>query len=168
MDGKGDARLFPMQASSGIGADQAASSHLTSDEIDEVLKRHRYRPTQPRRAVIAAMLSRDRSFTAEEIVTDVAAAVPRLARATVYRTLEILASLDILTRVFHADGQPSYVIGVPGHRHHLLCSECGTAVAFTSCPVDSLVADLSIATDFAIEGHLLQVFGRCPACQATQ
>lgn len=157
-----------MQPSTGIETHHVSSPHLTSDEIDEVLTRHRYRPTQPRRAVIAAMLNRDRSFTAEEIVTDVATASPRLGRATVYRTLEILASLDILTRVFHADGQPAYVIGAPGHRHHLLCSECGTAVAFTSCPVDTLVSDLSRSTDFAIEGHLLQVFGRCPACQSSR
>lgn len=144
------------------------SPHLTASEIDEVLGLHRYRPTHARRSVIAAMLSYDRSFTAEQIVADVATRSPRLGRATVYRTLEILASLDVLTRVFHADGQPAYVLGIPGHRHHLLCSDCGTAVAFTSCPVDGLVADLSRSTDFAIEGHLLQVFGRCPACQAAK
>lgn len=140
----------------------------SASDIEDVLTRHRYRSTRPRRAVIAAILAHQRSFTAEQIVSGVAVIEPRLGRATVYRTLEILASLDILTRVFGADGQPGYVVGVPGHRHHLLCSNCGTSVAFTDCPVDALVNDLSRSTDFTIDGHLLQVFGRCPDCRSAR
>lgn len=140
-------------------------TRLTAPEINEILARHGYRATHPRQAVIGAMLRRPRSFTAEQIVYDVETSTPKLGRATVYRTLEILASLDILTRVFQPDGQPAYVVGVPGHRHHLLCSSCGTAIAFTSCPVDALVQDLTASTDFSIHGHLLQVYGLCPSCQ---
>ena len=131
----------------------------------EVLARHGYRLTGPRRAVLDAVLRRDRPFTAEMIVAELKAIEPGLGRATVYRTLEILASVDVLTRILQPGGHPAYVVGSPGHRHHLVCSGCGATVAFTSCPVDELVRDLSRDTEFAIHGHLLEVFGVCPTCQ---
>jgi Fur family transcriptional regulator, ferric uptake regulator len=140
---------------------------IDADAIARLLATHAYRLTGPRRAVVAAVLDHVRPFTAEQVVADLERAAPNIGRATVYRTLEILASLDVLKRVHLADGRAAYVVGAPGHRHHLVCSGCGEVVAFSSCPVDQLVRDLSRATDFAIEGHLLEVFGLCPACRRT-
>lgn len=137
----------------------------TTDEVVALLAEHGYRMTAPRRAVLGAVLPRGRPFTAEQIVAELKQSAAASGRATVYRTLEILASVDVLTRFLQADGHPAYIVGVPGHRHHLVCSDCGVVVAFTRCPVDDLVRDLTRDTDFAIDGHLLEVFGRCPACQ---
>ena len=134
-------------------------------EVIDALARHGYRLTGPRRAILGAVLRHDRPFTAEQLVAQLKASEPGLGRATVYRTLEILASVDVLTRILQPGGHPAYVVGAPGHRHHLVCSGCGATVAFTACPVDQLVRDLSRDTEFAIHGHLLEVFGVCPSCQ---
>ena len=75
--------------------------------------------------------------------------------------------MNILTRYPKTEGHPAYIVGIPGHRHHLVCSDCGTVVAFTRCPVDELVRDLSRDTDFDIHGHLLEVFGVCPDCRTS-
>ena len=137
----------------------------TTASVAALLAGHGYRITVPRRAVLDAVLDRTRPFTAEQIVAALKRTDPALGRATVYRTLEILASVDVLTRFLQADGHPAYIVGLPGHRHHLVCSDCGAVVAFTRCPVDDLVRDLTRDTDFAIDGHLLEVFGRCPDCR---
>lgn len=140
---------------------------ITRAAVESVLSLHGYRLTAPRAAIVAAVLCHERPFTAEELVAelrDVAGMRP-IGRATVYRTLEILAAIDVLTRLVQPDGHPSYIIGNPGHRHHLVCSECGTAVEFTACPVDELVRDLTRDTAFQIHDHLLEVFGVCPRCQ---
>ncbi|HEV2529288.1 MAG TPA: Fur family transcriptional regulator [Thermomicrobiales bacterium] len=139
---------------------------ITTNEIVTVLGQHGYRTTTPRQAVVDAVLRYQRPFTAEQIVADLKASHPSLGRATVYRTLEILASVDVLTRVLGPDGHSAYVVGVPGHRHHLICSRCGVAVAFTQCPMDDLVRSLTRDTDYEIEGHLIEVFGVCPQCRA--
>ncbi|MEA2514270.1 MAG: Fur family transcriptional regulator, ferric uptake regulator [Thermomicrobiales bacterium] len=133
----------------------------TPEHVLRVLDDHGYRLTGPRRAVITAVLARRRPFTAEQLVEE----LPAIGRATVYRTLEILASVDLLTRLLQPGCHPAYVVGQPGHRHHLVCSECGVVVAFTRCPVDDLLGDLTRDTDFAIHGHHLEVFGLCPRCQ---
>ena len=146
-------------------AEHAAPADLTTADIVAVLSQHGYRTTAPRQAVIRAVLSYDRPFTAEQIVADLGETDPSIGRATVYRTLEILASVDVLTRLLQPDGRSAYVVGVPGHRHHLICSRCGTTVAFTDCPMAEIVTVLSHNTAYAIEGHLIEVFGVCPNCQ---
>lgn len=134
-------------------------------QIEAVLAQHGYRLTTPRAVVVDAILRHERPFTAEQLVAELAGKQASIGRATVYRTLEILAAVDVLTRLIQADGRPAYLLGAPGHRHHLVCSECGTAVPFTLCPVDQLVTELTRDTDFAIHDHLLEVFGVCPTCQ---
>jgi Fe2+ or Zn2+ uptake regulation protein len=137
----------------------------TVTDVTEVLARHGYRLTGPRRAVLAAVLRRDRPFTAEQLVAELKTDEPGLGRATVYRTLEILASVDVLTRILQPGGHPAYVVGSPGHRHHLVCSGCGATVSFTACPLDDLTRMLARDTEFTIHGHLLEVFGVCPTCR---
>lgn len=134
---------------------------FTHSSVLALLNEHGYRPTAPRRAIVVAVLTKTRPFTAEQLVGE----LPEIGRATVYRTLEILASVNVLSRLLQPGGHPAYVLGVPGHGHHLVCSECGAAVTFTSCPIDDLVRDLTRDTEFAIHGHHLEVFGICPHCR---
>ena len=142
------------------------TADLTVEQIVVVLSQHGYRATAPRQAVIAEVLRYDKPFTAEQVVADLKVAEPSLGRATVYRTLEILASVDVLTRLLQPDGHSAYVVGAPGHRHHLICSQCGVAVAFTECPMDELVSALTRDTAYEIQGHMIEVFGVCPGCRA--
>jgi Fe2+ or Zn2+ uptake regulation protein len=137
----------------------------TPEAVATLLSRHGYRATAPRRTVVAEILRQTRPFTAEQMVARLKETAPEIGRATVYRTLELLASVDVVVRVLQADGHPAYIVGTPGHRHHLVCSDCGTVVAFSRCPVDDLVRDLSRDTEFAIHGHMLEVFGTCRSCQ---
>jgi Fur family ferric uptake transcriptional regulator len=142
-----------------------SAATLTANQAADVLTQQGYRLTTPRRQVLQSVLRHQRPFTAEQLVVELKELSPGLGRATVYRTLEILASVDVLTRILQPDGHPAYVVGVPGHRHHLVCSGCGTTVAFTACPVDDLMTTLSRDTDFSIQSHFLEVFGVCPTCQ---
>ncbi|MGH2616771.1 MAG: Fur family transcriptional regulator [Thermomicrobiales bacterium] len=126
---------------------------------------HGYRVTGPRRAIIAAALRQERPFTAEQLVADTATGSGDGGRSTVYRTLEILASLGVLSRILDASGRPVYVAGAPVHRHHLVCAGCGAAVPFNACPVDDLAATLARENDFEVHGHLLEIFGTCGDCR---
>ena len=148
----------------------SAVDTLTTAAVEAVLTQHGYRLTGPRSAIIDAMLRHRRPFTAEQLVAELRTTTsdphaPTIGRATVYRTLEILAAIDVLTRLIQPDGHPAYISDSLGHRHHLVCSTCGAAVAFTRCPVDDLVQVLTEDTEFQIHDHLLEVFGTCPSCQ---
>ena len=145
------------------------AARITAPHIRAILSQHGYRLTGPRQQIVEQALRHERPFTAEQLVTELKDHPDRRAssigRATVYRTLEILASVDVLARVIQPSGHAAYVVEPPGHRHHLVCSSCGTTIAFTSCPVDTLVQRLTADTRFAIHDHVLEVFGVCPECQ---
>lgn len=134
---------------------------ITSSDALTMLAEHGYRATQPRREVVETVMQQTRPFTAEQMVM----LLPEISRATVYRTLEIMASLDILSRLLQSNGHPAYVVGEPGHRHHLICSGCGYVVAFTTCPVEPVVSELGKSHGFAIQGHSLEIFGLCDNCR---
>lgn len=137
---------------------------FSAEDAIATMSGHGYRMTAPRRKVIAAALRQNRPFGAEQIVaeTDVAG---ESGRSTVYRTLEILASLGVLSRILDATGRPAYVPGAPVHRHHLVCSDCGSALPFNACPVGDLAATLARENDFEVHGHLLEIFGTCGPCR---
>ncbi|MGB3327939.1 MAG: Fur family transcriptional regulator [Thermomicrobiales bacterium] len=149
------------------------SAPLTRRAVEDILSQHGYRLTGPRATIVETMLQYDRPFTAEQLVgalrpEENPEKTRQIGRATVYRTLEILASVDVLTRLIQADGHPAYVWDTPGHRHHLVCTSCGTAVSFTSCPISEIVSTLTKETDFVIQDHMLEVFGLCPTCQSAR
>ncbi len=144
------------------------TTHLTIEEIEHRLRQHGYRLTGPRTVVVDAVLRHQRPFTAEQLVAELSSGDDSIGRATVYRTLEVLASMDVLTRIVSPDGHPSYISGAPGHRHHLLCQVCGITVTFTACPMSELISTLADETKFQINEHTLEVFGVCPSCQAHQ
>lgn len=149
--------------------DHPTTTALSRDDVRNVLSTHGYRLTQPREAIVDAVLRHTRPFSAEQLVGELAGTDEgrNIGRATVYRTLEVLAAIDVLTRIVQPDGRPTYICGTPGHRHHLLCERCGTTVTFTACPIDDLVRDLSRNTDFEIHDHVLEVFGICPSCRGS-
>ncbi len=143
----------------------SAARDYSPQEAIAAMADHGYRMTGPRRAIIASALRQERPFTAEQIVADAAGAAGESGRSTVYRTLEILASLGVLSRILDGSGRPVYVAGAPVHRHHLVCAGCGTAVPFNACPVADLADTLARENDFEIHGHLLEIFGTCGDCR---
>jgi Fur family transcriptional regulator, ferric uptake regulator len=145
----------------------AAGGGYTPAEAIATMSEQGYRMTSPRRAVIAAALRQERPFTAEQLVAESAVAGGESGRSTVYRTLEILVSLGVLSRILDAAGRAVYVAGAPTHRHHLVCSGCGTAVPFNACPVGDLAVTLARENDFEVHGHLLEIFGTCGDCRTT-
>jgi Fe2+ or Zn2+ uptake regulation protein len=121
-----------------------------------------YRVTSPRLKVLAEIADAGDQFSAEEI----AQRLPHVGRATVFRTLKLLVEMDVLCRVLLDDGNLRYRWSYAGHHHHLVCAECGAVEDFTVCDVTELVRELTRIKHFTVEGHWLEVYGRCGACAA--
>jgi Fur family ferric uptake transcriptional regulator len=119
-----------------------------------------YRVTSPRLKVLAEIADAGDQFSAEEI----AARLRGVGRATVFRTLKLLVELDVLCRVLLDDGTLRYRWSQRGHHHHLVCAECGAVEDFTVCDVTNLVRELTRLKNFTVEGHWLEVYGRCGRC----
>jgi Fur family ferric uptake transcriptional regulator len=129
-----------------------------------------YKVTMPRLAVLRQIAAEGRSFTATRLLESVMRASPDVGRATVFRTLDLLVELHLLQRVHtEAPGSwsSSYVLCGLGdaHHHHLVCTQCGKIDELAGCLLDPLLVELESSTSFRVEGHHLELYGRCALCQ---
>ncbi|MGD0114701.1 MAG: Fur family transcriptional regulator [Dehalococcoidia bacterium] len=131
--------------------------------IEELLKARGLRLTASRRAVVDEALAGDEPFS----VADMQLRLPRLGRATVFRTIRLLVDLGLLCRVLLEDGTPCYRASAAAHHHHLVCTGCGSVEDFAECDLDAVSAALAGRTNYAIQGHRLELFGLCPTCQVS-
>ncbi len=137
----------------------------TERKVIAALRRHGYKLTPQRRAVIQVVTSSQDHLTPATIHEKIRRVHPNISLVTIYRTLEILAELGLICEV-HAGGNcRSYTISTPQHHHHLICSNCGIVIDFTGHHLSGLERSLSKESGFRIDGHLLEFVGLCQACQ---
>lgn len=128
------------------------------------LKRAGYKLTAPRAAVIHVLENAGEHLSPNEVLAMGRQALPRLSRASVYRTLDLLSNLGIIRPILLGDTCQRYVANEGGH-HHLVCSECGAVFDFDRCGVDRLAAALAEEYGFQIRSHLLEFYGLCRHCR---
>ena len=138
---------------------------ITSKEVIEALRKQGYKLTPQRRAVIQAIVSSQDHLTPAVIYEKVNRGFRHISLVTIYRTLDILAELGLVCEL-HAGGvSRSYTIGTQQHHHHLICSNCGVVVDFTTHSLSRLEKRLANSNGFRIDGHVLEFFGMCPDCR---
>ena len=142
-----------------------SSTMQWSERVLEDLAMQGSRLTGPRRQILDHVLRYAVPFTAEELITDLQRSNLQVGRATVYRTLDLLQSGGWLRLVHRPGGEHGYVVGEPGHQHHLVCRSCGTVIMFEGCELDALLGGLAERLHFRIDDHWVEASGVCHACQ---
>jgi Fur family transcriptional regulator, ferric uptake regulator len=133
-------------------------------ELEKValkLEARGYRVTPSRRAVIAAVIIQNDHFS----VDDVLSACRGAGRATVFRTLRLLTDIGVVCRVLLEDGSLHYRVSHRGHHHHLVCTGCGEVRDLDQCAITDALRDLSQSFGYEIDGHWLELYGRCSECR---
>jgi Fur family ferric uptake transcriptional regulator len=135
-------------------------------ELDSLIRRLQalgHKTTPARVGVIAAVLAQSGHFSVDDILRT----AHNVGRATVFRTMRLLTDLDILCRVLLEDGSLHYRVSRrDDHHHHLVCVSCGNVRDLEDCAVGDLIQDLAAATDYDIQGHWLEFYGRCASCRS--
>lgn len=139
---------------------------LTERGIVSTLRRHGYRVTPQRRQVVRAIAASHDHFTPAIVHQKVNRNNAGIGLVTVYRTLEVLAELELICRLHSGGNCPSYTIGAGGDHHHLICSGCDRVVDFAG-DLTRLESRLSRESGFRIDGRLLEFTGLCKGCQQT-
>jgi Fur family ferric uptake transcriptional regulator len=125
------------------------------------------RTTGPRR-VIAGLVARRRGhFTANDLLADAAARHVQVGRATVFRTLDLLATRGQLERIDLPSGEHAYVACAPQeHHHHVVCRTCGKSAEVADAGLQGVVGEIARRSGYQIESHRLELFGLCSDCAA--
>ena len=138
---------------------------MSEETVVQQLSQAGYRITQPRRAVIRALLEDGSYASPSEICERARLYYPAIGLVTVYRTLDLLSELGFVRRIHAEDGCHSYATANTGHHHHLICRRCGAAIEFQGCDLSPFLARVSQQTGYTIEDHLLELVGVCSTCQ---
>ena len=125
-----------------------------------------YRLTSPRRALATLIAGRGGTFTAEALLADSRRRRLGLGRATIFRSLDVLAELGVVERLDLPAGEHAFVACEPAHHHHIVCSACGRSTGVADPGLERAAAAIGRHTGYRIDAHRLELFGLCPVCQA--
>jgi Fe2+ or Zn2+ uptake regulation protein len=129
----------------------------------DALRASGVRITAPRRAVVTALVEADDHLGADELAARVAAAEPEVHLSTVYRTLDALERIGVVTHVHLGHGRAVYHLTDRLH-HHAVCEDCGAVVELPDDVLDDVRDRLRRDTGFEIDPHHFALVGRCSGC----
>lgn len=123
-----------------------------------------YRMTPQRSMIVSAIENSSNHISAEEIYVNVVKKYPHVNISTVYRTLELLKKMNLVTETNLGNGRVSYHPSGKEHHHHLVCQECGAIIDIDEKIFSSLNSDLLKEYGFLADLRHLAIFGRCVKC----
>jgi len=140
------------------------------DIIKDRLKGKGFKLTPQRRSIVDTVIdSAGRHLSIEEIYNLVKQKCPEIGLATVYRTVQILDDIDVVSKLDLNDGCIRYELslnnGDDHNHHHLICSVCGNVTEVREDLLDMLEETIEKNYDFKIKDHDLRVFGICKNCK---
>lgn len=124
-----------------------------------------YRLTPQRMLVLKAIENSANHISAEEIYGQVVEVYSHVNISTVYRTLDLLKRLGLVTETDLGGGRVRYHPADKGHHHHLVCQECGKVIELDDFVLVPLKNTLYNEYDFDADLKHLGIFGRCGRCR---
>lgn len=123
-----------------------------------------YRLTPQRLMILSAIEESDSHISAEEIHARIVARYPNVNISTVYRTLELLKRLGLVTETDLGEGRVRYHPAEKGHHHHLVCQQCGAIIDLDESLLTPLKSALLREYKFSADLKHLAILGCCVNC----
>ena len=136
-----------------------------SGDTASKLREQGYRLTPQRMMILSAIENSNSHISAEEVYRQVVAQYPHVNISTVYRTLELLKKLGLVTETDLGEGLVRYHSADKGHHHHLICRECGAIIDLDDSVLATLKDTLLREYKFIADLRHLAIFGRCEKCR---
>jgi Fur family ferric uptake transcriptional regulator len=125
-----------------------------------------YRRGGARTAVIEILDGQSCALSAYEIEAALESKSARsVGRASVYRVLDELEQLGLISRIEVGQGIARYeATREDHHHHHLVCTNCGEIVPFEDEALEQAIHDLPARLDFLMTEHEIVLRGTCSKC----
>ena len=134
------------------------------DALLDRVRQHGCRMTRQRTAILQALCELDGHASAERIHERISLQQQKVDLSTVYRTLEKLRDLHILSQTDLGRGSAEYEIVTGQPHHHLICQGCGQVIdldhRYLAPTSEAIREDLGFE---AILSHFA-IFGLCRKC----
>ena len=130
----------------------------------EELQARGMRVTPQRAIIFEAIESLQGHITAEDIFEKVQEINPYISLATVYRTLELLQELKLITPTNFGRSQIYFALKDHGSHHHIVCTECGGIQEFPDELLEPIRVKLEEQFNFQAHTEHMSIFGICKKC----
>lgn len=136
--------------------------------IAESLRQEGYRLTPQRMMVLSIIDDSMGHISAEEIHRKVREQYPFVNISTIYRTLNLLKKLRVISETDLGEGYVRYELLERGRHHHLVCRQCGESFAFEHDLLKPLQRRLLKNYGFAADVDHFAIFGLCHRCRSAE
>jgi Fur family ferric uptake transcriptional regulator len=127
-----------------------------------------------REAILEFLSKSSKQMSAKEIHASLYKSYTGTGLTTVYRTVDLLAQMGLITKLTIGDGQSRYEFKSSEkdrHHHHLICTECGKIINYSEFLDEELKlvrkteGKLAKKYDFKIQDHNIEFLGVCEKCK---
>jgi Fur family ferric uptake transcriptional regulator len=146
--------------------DSAAGPPARLDAFRRYLREHSLPVTAQRERVAEVILGASGHLSVEDIERALRERGSHVGKATIYRTLDLLARSGMITLRDFGEGFRRYerASGKP-HHEHLICMRCGRVVEFSNDRLERMKALIAEEYGFQHHHHRLEIYGTCAECQ---
>jgi Fe2+ or Zn2+ uptake regulation protein len=141
----------------------AKDKRRQSSQVAAFLREQGNRVTRQRQAIVGIIEEHGGHLSADEIFHLARRTVPRLSLSTVYRTLELLKDLDLVSEL-HLAGDHYRYEAQSGEHQHLVCLDCGKVIEFRCAHCAGIHQELADQHNFKITSSRVELFGYCEEC----
>ena len=135
------------------------------EKLETELKEKGYKLTEQRRSIIEAFNENPGHHTAQKIFELVKSKLKGINFSTIYRNLELLSTLEIISKLYDESGISHYELCGRTHHHHIICKGCGETREMDICPYAGLDEGQLSAMGFQATSHKFEIYGYCSKCR---
>jgi Fur family transcriptional regulator, ferric uptake regulator len=137
---------------------------MTTPDLHATLKAKGYRLT-PQRQLVLDAVARLGHGTPDEICAEVQRSAPGVNLSTVYRTLELLEELGLVSHTHLSHGSPTYHSAGEDQHVHLVCRACRSITEVDPSVLQPVTKQLQQEQDFRVDVGHVSLFGVCGNCK---
>lgn len=137
---------------------------VTTDWHSDLRKRG-YRLT-PQRQLVLEAVDRLEHSTPEMILAEVRRTAGSVNISTVYRTLELLEELGLVSHAHLGHGAPTYHLADRHDHLHLVCRDCSEVIEAEVGLASGFIEKLQETFGFDTDMKHFAIFGRCRKCSS--
>ncbi|KAA9300912.1 MULTISPECIES: Fur family transcriptional regulator [Aerococcus] len=145
---------------------------MATDQFQELkasVQASGFKLTPQRQSTLQVLIEQsDQLLSAEQIYMYTREKNESIGLATVYRTLEILTSIQVVSKVMGSEGLAYYsLINRQSQHapHHLVCIHCGRIIEINEDLLDAVEKEVEKNFHFKVTNHHLVIHGLCQDCQ---
>jgi Fur family transcriptional regulator, ferric uptake regulator len=144
--------------------DPALTADFSSvDSVISFLRSRGSRVTSSRRLLLEVLFAAEGHMSAEELTQAVQDRAPDVHLSTIYRNLEELEQLGVISHSHLGHGPSSYLLASHAHAH-FICADCGEMIEAPDDMFRGLARSAKTRLGFDIDPNHFAILGRCADC----